>query len=68
MNRKLFLLVIEPTEAQDLSPPDRHFRLATRGRSIQMGHFRTYTVCHRAVADRARALAIASWGLAKTDR
>jgi hypothetical protein len=26
------------TEAQDLSPPDHHFRLATRGRSIQMGH------------------------------
>src|ERR1700750_1062389 len=23
------------TEAQDLSPPNRHFRLATRGRSIQ---------------------------------
>jgi len=26
------------TEAQDQSSPDRHFRLATRGRSIQMGH------------------------------
>src|SRR6516164_10195961 len=25
------------TEAQDQSSPDRHFRLATRGRSIQMG-------------------------------
>src|ERR1043166_4323134 len=26
------------TEAQDLSPPDYHFRLATRGRPIQKGH------------------------------
>ena len=26
------------TEAQDLSPPNHHFRLATRGRSIQMCH------------------------------
>jgi hypothetical protein len=25
------------TEAQDLSPPDLHFRLATRGQSIQKG-------------------------------
>src|SRR6516225_9161724 len=25
------------TEAQDLLPPDHRFRLATRGRSIQMG-------------------------------
>jgi hypothetical protein len=30
------------TEAQDQSSPDRHFRLATRGRSIQMGHNRTH--------------------------
>jgi DNA end-binding protein Ku len=27
------------TEAQDLSPPDLHFRLATRGRSIQKGQY-----------------------------
>src|SRR4029077_8658839 len=26
------------TEAQDPRPPDHHFRLATRGRSIQKGH------------------------------
>jgi hypothetical protein len=26
------------TEAQDQAPPYRHFRLATRGGSIQMGH------------------------------
>jgi hypothetical protein len=30
------------TEAQDQPSPNHHFRLATRGRSIQMGHKRTY--------------------------
>src|SRR3974390_868864 len=30
------------TEAQDPRPPDRHFRLATRGRSIQMGQIQTF--------------------------
>src|SRR6201987_2161628 len=29
------------TEAQDLSPPNHHFPLATRGRSIQKCHKRT---------------------------
>src|SRR6516225_3421984 len=29
------------TEAQDQSPPYRHFWLATRGRSIQMGQIQT---------------------------
>src|SRR6516225_3636155 len=30
------------TDAQDQLSPDRHFRLATRGRSIQMGQKRKY--------------------------
>ena len=30
------------TDAQDQLSPDRHFRLATRGRSIQMGQIRTH--------------------------
>src|SRR5215831_15754764 len=30
------------TEAQDLSPPNHHFPLATRGRSIEKCHIRTF--------------------------
>jgi hypothetical protein len=30
------------TEAQDLSPPNHHFPLATRGRSIQKCHMPTF--------------------------
>src|SRR3974390_2026043 len=33
------------TEAQAPRPPDHHFRLATRGRSIQKGHNPTYMQC-----------------------
>src|SRR5215813_8751813 len=32
------------TEAQDLSPPNPHFPLATRGRSIQKCHERTHAL------------------------
>src|ERR1700730_3012749 len=36
------------TEAQDLSPPNHHFPLATRGRSIQKCHKRTHALhCRR---------------------
>src|ERR1700746_2226622 len=43
------------TEAQDRSSPDRHFWLATRGRSIQMGQFRTHAphinlICSHSIA------------------
>src|SRR5262249_898643 len=52
------------TEAQDLSPPNHHFPLATRGRSIQMCHNRpcadgagfvsqTYSIASSARASRA---------------
>ena len=37
------------TEAQDLSPPNPHFPLATRGRSIQLCQKPTYAVQQRAV-------------------
>ena len=34
------------TEAQDQPSPNHHFRLATRGRSIQMGQLQTWHVAN----------------------
>jgi hypothetical protein len=41
------------TEAQDLSPPNHHFPLATRGRSIQKCQEPTYAVQKIALAIRS---------------
>src|SRR4029450_4346388 len=46
------------TEAQDLSPPNHHFPLATRGRSIQLCH--DPTLC-RAANSRAFPLPPRPW-------
>src|SRR5262244_2951056 len=43
------------TEAQDLSPPNHHFPLATRGRSIQKCHEPTLVLCGRPAGGLAAA-------------
>jgi hypothetical protein len=63
------------TDAQDQLPPSVHFRLATHGRSIHMGHLHRF--CHvprmsgyRLISDIVRALAgpdVSQWA-AKGER